>query len=449
MVRSYFLLLFAFLLLLQACAPYRNIAKQAKSNLLHNKELAAAHIGICVYEPATGKYWYVYNEEKYFVPASNTKLFTLYAGLKYLGDSLPGMRYLRKDGMTYLFPTGDPSFLHPGFSHQPVYDFLKKEKQPLALVDQHWKTTALGAGWAWDDYTDDYMVERSPLPMYNNWLRVGFVKDTLRFLPYDHFDAIPSREWTTPLMLRSRSRADLPQKFAVRRFREMNAFEYTPSNTVFTGARIPFIADAYTVLSMLADTLKTDRLSKNTFRYNFSTNDKPVVIHSQPADAVFTPMMHRSDNFFAEQILLMAANEHLGLLDEKQMIDTLLKTDLAGIPHRPKWVDGSGLSRYNLCTPNSLVWLLDKMKNEFGLERLQKILPTGGTGTLRNLYKADSGYIFAKTGTLSNHTALSGYLITRKKRLLIFSVLTNHYMNGAAPARAATERFLHALRERY
>ena len=159
--------------------------------------------------------------------------------------------------------------------------------------------------------------------------------------------------------------------------------------------------------------------------------------------------MHRSNNFFAEQTLLMASNEHLGFMSDAKIIDTILKSDLKEMPQKPKWVDGSGLSRYNLFTPQSFVYLLNKMKNEFGLERMKNILATGGEGTLSSYYKKDAGFIYAKTGTLSNNCALSGYLITKKGKLLIFSVLVNQYITGATPVRKAVEQFLQGIREKY
>jgi serine-type D-Ala-D-Ala carboxypeptidase/endopeptidase (penicillin-binding protein 4) len=115
----------------------------------------------------------------------------------------------------------------------------------------------------------------------------------------------------------------------------------------------------------------------------------------------------------------------------------------------PRWIDGSGLSRYNLFTPKDFIYILQKLKDEFGLERLKRILPTGGTGTLSSLYKQDSGYIFAKTGTLSNHIALSGFLITKKGKLLIFSVLPGNFTDSATPVRKAIEKFLSKIRQRY
>ena len=74
--------------------------------------------------------------------------------------------------------------------------------------------------------------------------------------------------------------------------------------------------------------------------YRFSN-----IIHSQPSDSVFKPMMHRSDNFFAEQTLIMASNEYLGYMSDERMIDTLLKTDLKDIPQQPAIMGFAGPSR--------------------------------------------------------------------------------------------------------
>ena len=69
---------------------------------------------------------------------------------------------------------------------------------------------------------------------------------------------------------------------------------------------------------------------------------------------------------------------------------------LVDLPQKPSWVDGSGLSRFNLFSPRDFVSVLIKLKNEFGMDRMKKILPTGGSGTLKNYYRADSGYVLCK-----------------------------------------------------
>jgi D-alanyl-D-alanine carboxypeptidase/D-alanyl-D-alanine-endopeptidase (penicillin-binding protein 4) len=158
--------------------------------------------------------------------------------------------------------------------------------------------------------------------------------------------------------------------------------------------------------------------------------------------------MHRSDNFFAEQTLLMVSNQWFGYMDERAVIDSMLKTDLKGLPDKPRWVDGSGLSRYNLFTPADYIWLLQKVKTEFPMERIKDILPTGNDGTLTNYYKSLEGKVFAKTGTLAGVVALSGYMYARSGKLLLFSTLVNNH-NGSAPAvRRAVEKYLTGVWEK-
>ena len=82
-----------FLFILSACSVQKQIAKSAKDVVLDVKALKTAHIGISIFDPAANKYLYNYQGDKYFVPASNTKLSTFYAAMKYLGDSLVGLRY--------------------------------------------------------------------------------------------------------------------------------------------------------------------------------------------------------------------------------------------------------------------------------------------------------------------------------------------------------------------
>ncbi len=412
------------------------------------------HIGISIYEPATGKFWYNYQAEKYFVPASNTKLFSLYAGMKYLGDSLPGLRYEIENGNINILGTGDPTFLHPDFKNQPVFDFLKKSRNVNYLLEGAISDfTPLGTGWAWDDFTSSDAAERSEMPIYGNIVKFYMQGDTVAVNPPAFYNY--SIQWNNRIL----KNGVMPYFKIVRPF-EDNSFHALGSSsmyhskTKFTSQLIPFKTfsnPAELFRDRIFIKLLEDTLHKKIGDWSY-VDARPIlknIIHSQPVDSLFTIMMHRSDNFFAEQTLLMASNEKLGYMSDRKMIDTLLKTDLADIPQKPRWVDGSGLSRYNLFTPKDFIYILQKLKNDFGFERLKVILPTGGTGTLSSLYKKDSGYIFAKTGTLSNHVALSGFLITKQNKLLVFSVLAGNFTTGATPIRKAIEKFLSNIRQRY
>src|SRR5262245_32605672 len=108
--------LVSLIVLLSSCGVQQKIAKSAKQ-VINDSSLLTAHLGISIYEPATDKYWYNYQGDKYFVPASNTKIPTCYAAMKYLGDSLKCFLSMENDTAILILPTGDPTFLHPDYKH--------------------------------------------------------------------------------------------------------------------------------------------------------------------------------------------------------------------------------------------------------------------------------------------------------------------------------------------
>jgi len=420
------------ILLFSSCSLERKLSKEAKQDILSQKDFASAHIGISLYDPAEGKYLYNYQSDKYFVPASNTKLFSCYAAMKYLGDSLLALRYVDKgNGTIEVEANGDPSFLHPDFTKQPAYDFLKKQKRIL-LTDENWRDNALGAGWAWDDYNSDYMAERSMMPVYGNVV---------------HFSNKNGLQVSPSFFQKNLDAKQTGNTFSVRRMFGTNQFFTRASSSKFSDTDIPFFTNEKNLLEqLLADTLKT---KVELAHFKLDRLPDVVNVYSQPTDSLLKIMMHRSDNFYAEQCLLMVSNDKLGYMNTARIIDTLLKTDLADLPQKPKWVDGSGLSRYNLFSPEDFVTILSKMKNEFGWNRITHILETGGTGTISSYYKNYAGRIYAKTGSLSNHIALSGYLITKKGKQLIFSVLVNAHQAPVANIRKGVEKFLTAVMDKY
>mgnify|MGYP000925291161 CR=1 FL=1 len=429
------------ILFLCCCSVSHKISRQANTILLKDTAISQGHIGISIYEPATNTYWYNYNADKYFIPASNTKLFTLYAGMKYLGDSLVGMKIMENENNICLFPTADPTLLHPDFKKQPVIEYLSTSKKNLWADRGNFKAKAYGTGWAWDDYNDSYMNERSALPVFGNNVVFSGTGEAIKGIPKSVISD------SSHVVLLNNNPIEYINK--VERDVHQNNFTIYAGGSENKNIVVPFITSVELAFKLLADTLHKD-ISLPGFHPPMNMNkSKTYLIHSQPSDSLFKPMMHNSDNLFAEQTLLMVSNERLGYMSDTDMIDTLLKNDFKDIPQKPRWVDGSGLSRYNQFTPQSFIYILEKLKNEFGLERLKTILSAGGEGSLKNYFKNDSSYIFAKTGTLSNNGTLSGFLVTKKGKLLIFSILVNHYQTGAAPVRIAVEHFLQQIRKKY
>ena len=427
-----------------SCKVTGQVSQKAVNIFLNDTAVRTGHAGISIYDPAAKKYLYNYNADKNFISSSNVKLFTLYAGMKYLGDSIVTAKVFESNDSLFFQPTGDPTFLHKDFKSQPFLNFLSVRKNNKLVFAPFTKNTftKYGQGWAWDDYQEDFMPERSQFPIFGNLFEVEKkgrhpVSNPPSFLANQFFSE-PAEDFIST-----------DTSFKIVRDADKNIFHFVPAADEFKKQSIPFITDETGLLfqmqlSFLADTLGT---KENKFSFDSTVSFQWRKICSRPVDSLFRPMMFNSDNFFAEQTLLMVSNEKLGYMGDEQMIDTLLKTDFKDLPTKPRWVDGSGLSRYDLFSPKDFIYILNKLQSEFGFARMKRILPTGGQGTLTNYYENDAGFIYAKTGSMSNNVSLSGYLITKKNKLLLFSVIINNFDGSGKSGRRAVEKLIKSIRE--
>lgn len=437
-------------LLMASCTLSRRTADAARNILLQDTALSQAHVGIALFDPTSGKWRYRHQADRYFVPASNTKLITCYAAMKHLGDSLDGIEWQELDTAIILWPTGDPTFLHPDYADQPVDSFLRAAQKPLRMVTDQWKTTPLGSGWSWDDYSAYYMAERSPFPIYGNvirWKQSVSRKENPTH-PGDTLDVFitsdPEVDWPVDF-----TPPDPRGRFSVERVRDANRFIITEGRRDGELVEVPFVTSGTSsALSLVEDSLHAF-IAATTSEGRSSVIRPRYTLRSRPVDSMLRPLMLRSDNFFAEQTLLMTARRLTGSFSEGPATEQLLRTTFSGMPHRPRWADGSGLSRYNLFTPADFVWVLDRMRADFGMKRVEGILPTPGIGTLRSYGTDLTGRIYAKTGTLSGVVALSGFVRADSGKWLVFSLLVNNHRGNAADIRKRFEAFLREVMRLY
>ena len=424
-----------------SCSTAHKIQLAAKKELLLDTTLRTGFTGVSVWDATAGKYIYNYQADHYFIPASNVKLFTVFAGLKYLSDSLIAFEYYKKEDTTYIFPTGDPTLLHPNFSQQPLNAFLASCKN-VVVDNSNAGIEKYGRGWAWDDYNDAYMAERNALPLYGNMVNAELSRSittdsnavTLHAVtPGFVFGKIAYHRDSTLLSPRLR--------------RDQNANNV---NVYYNKVSAPVAMQMPISTQGIQSSIDMLRLLyPNTHFTSRRLNKKQYALtplYSQPRDSLFRQMLWKSDNFFAEQTLLMASGKRLGYMSSENFIDSTLAIDLADIPQKPGWIDGSGLSRYNLFTPQSFIFILKKLYDVAGFSKMKILLPTGDEGTLTNYFKEEKGFIYAKTGTLSNNSSLCGYLVTKKNHVLMFAILCNNFKARTAPARRAMERFVKQLR---
>ena len=392
-------------------------------------------MGFLLYDPVSQKTLVEHKSSRYFTPASNTKIFTLYTGLKLLGDSVPAIKYQLNDDSLIFWGMGDPSLLYKNvFQNNRILSFLGNSEKSLFFSGVNFQTDRFGLGWAWDDYNFDYSPERSPFPIYGNLLSVSEnEKGNLTVMP-DYF---------SNLVVKGSQKKN--ESGVVRDMgSNLLTFSYGEERIKDT-LDIPFHIDDELTAKLLSDTLNR---MVTQIRKPLPTD--ALLLRSIPTDSLYRIMMQDSDNFIAEQILLMSAAMLSDTLKPEIAIDYMKNNFLADSPDKLMWVDGSGLSRFNLFTPRSIVSLWEKIGNQVPQERLFHLLAVGGqSGTLKNSYKAEEPYIYGKTGTLSNNHSLSGFILTKKGRTLIFSCMSANFVESTSEVRKSMEQILQTVRDRY
>ena len=168
-----------------------------------------------------------------------------------------------------------------------------------------------------------------------------------------------------------------------------------------------------------------------------------VAKHLSPPLADILKLMNKpSDNWIAELIFKTIGAEVIdepGTWRKGRQAVTEFLSEIMDDPPPHRFVDGSGLSRYNLLNAELLTDLLVYMYQRFELmpEYLASLPIAGVDGTLRNRMQGVSAekVLRAKTGTLSGVSALAGYTVTADDEVFAFGILISHYVGTPAQAR--------------
>ncbi len=165
--------------------------------------------------------------------------------------------------------------------------------------------------------------------------------------------------------------------------------------------------------------------------------DTLLVVQSVPLREILPAIMKPSQNQIAEIFLRTIGLEGTGVgtadsgrrVIERQFADWKIPSD--GFVVR----DGSGLSRSDLISPETIIGILDHMRRSANFQLFYSALPIAGVdGTISTRMRNTpaQGNLHAKTGTLQMVRSLSGYVTTADKRLLEFSILCNNWTTPQA-----------------
>lgn len=165
-------------------------------------------------------------------------------------------------------------------------------------------------------------------------------------------------------------------------------------------------------------------------------------VPSPPLSRIVRLTLVPSDNLFAEQLLKVVGAKAGGVGTTTGGARVVTQT-LKRFGISPRIADGSGLSRADATTPRQVVTLLDGLREQQGFRSGMPVAGRSGTLARRMRGTVAQDRCQAKTGTLSNVSALAGYCTTANNHTIAFALMFNSV--STYYAKAAEDRIAQLL----
>ena len=386
------LTLFIFSSLLFSCVSL----KKSYLNTVGTQNNTAA----LIYNQNKGKIVFENNAEDYFIPASTLKLVTALITKQVYPDNITLALYRAQGDSLHLKPTADPTLWHPKL-HQSQFDSILEAYEHL-IIHLNKAVSPYAPGWSWDDYDRYYSAERSIMPIAGNQIYIN---------PLD-----PLKTRVYPQYFKDNISVEAEEhKFR----RALSKNEFVISSKQKDSISIPFIYDQIDLSTLISSLSRKDVQirTENEIEESWKT------LQGIESDSLIRYMLEKSDNFLAEQMLLLST-KHLYNSFE---IDSLIQNHKKELSIKGRWVDGSGLSRYNLISPKELTQILMQLKKENSLNYIQQILPKK-TLSIDNI-PVD---FYGKTGSMSGVYNYVGVVETKKNNEVYLALFQNNAIDGSA-----------------
>jgi D-alanyl-D-alanine carboxypeptidase/D-alanyl-D-alanine-endopeptidase (penicillin-binding protein 4) len=443
-------------------------------------EVRRGRIGIKIVSLNTGTVIFENDSDKYFMPASNMKNFTIATAIEKLtpdfrfvtivrAAALPDANGVIKGDLT-IVGNGDIS-ISTAFSNGDYYkgldDLAEKIKQAgvkrvegdLVGDESYFQGFALPWTWEWDDLQSYYGAEISALPINDNAVDISVMPGSpgtacvARVSPVNQIMRVVNKCMTTA--------AGTKRELTVFKLIDQNVLEITgsmPAGDDEFKDSVAITHPAELFVALLRQRLESKGVTV-TGTTRIVNNSRPPIcptcivpplvnitsLESPPFNVIAAKTLKPSQNMYTETIL-WTLGEQIGRKSSPRGESAALGLNVVkaflkeiGIPADGIiQYDGSGLSRHDLITPSAVVTLYTYMaKQSKYAQTWRDSLSIGGVdGTLKNRFKgtAAAGNIRGKTGTLDQVSALSGYMTTIRGEQIIISII----VNGVAEPRQRT-----------
>ncbi|MBD2357098.1 D-alanyl-D-alanine carboxypeptidase/D-alanyl-D-alanine-endopeptidase [Tolypothrix sp. FACHB-123] len=427
--------------------------------VINRPEFSRVRWGILIQPLSSGQTLYSRDAQKYFTPASNTKLLTTAAALQHLGANfrIRTSIYQNSNGVLRVVGRGDPSLSDTqlqALAQQLKQKGITQIKQLIA-DDSYIQGDIVNPTWQWEDVQSDYGAPVSSFILNENIFSFRLAPQTLgKPLQIAWTDSNEERRWrivnqSTTVSKNQTNYIDVTRDLTGTVLRIQGQLTQNSQPYLVT---LPVVDPNYYFLRRFRTILATEKISLGqTLVFNGGNNQQEIAaIDSPPLSQLVTEVNVNSNNLYAEALLRALAvkqprvqnkiTANIGLEVLKASL-----TQLGVDPTSYSLVDGSGLSRRNLLSPEALVQTLRLMAKTPVAAIYRASLPIAGkTGTLKNRFRNTpaEGIVQAKTGTLTGAVSLAGYMNGTKYEPLVFSIMVNQSDRLASSLRQAIDEIV-------
>jgi D-alanyl-D-alanine carboxypeptidase/D-alanyl-D-alanine-endopeptidase (penicillin-binding protein 4) len=432
-----------------------------------------AYWGLLITDADSGDVIYSLNAGRYFMPASNAKLFTTAMALATLGPDFHIRTTVenaaqpdssgRLQGDLVLVGRGDanlssrvipfverperngpPEKALADLADQVVAAGVKEISGDIIADDSYFAPERYPPGWGIDDAVWSYGAAVSALVINDNFISVILRPGAMVGAPLV-YSAAP---WPGIYEFRNdavTNAAGTEPKLRLERDLDSQSFHLTGTLPLDAPARelqLAVTQPAENAAAILMQLLQARgvRVEGRSRARHADRNAQPqtappmhvLAEHTSPAllqDVRLTNKL--SINLHAELLLRVAAKEKAAAttMDDALAFATAFRQGIGIAPDEVQLTDGSGLSRGDLVTPQSVVQLLAYAQRQpWGPDFAASLPVAGRDGTLETRMRgtAAAGQIHAKTGLVEHVNSLSGYATSRRGAHLIFSIFGNN-----------------------
>ena len=442
--------------------------RNAVGDLLADDKLPDAFWGVYVQNLRTGEVVFAQNADKNLMPASNLKLLTTAAALDALG---PDYRYVTRlyfngtardstlRGDLVLRGSGDPTFGSPLFPNDPLAAWARElkalgvariegrligdddviDEQPYAdgwdinhIATADWASGVGGLSYAENLVTVNIAGTQAGEPASVEPVPGGYVRVRNDL-------TTSGRRGYNPIRLR----------------RTVGTNEIVVEGAVsarYAGAaRVPIQDPTAFTLHAFAERLRAEGITvaaeivdADELEEEPGYDGAPVLAHVSPPLAEMLKIINeKSNNFFAEQVFRTIGAGGTATSGERRVFAFLEKAgvETTGLSVR----DGSGLSRKNLLSPQTMGEVLAYLYRSPLRDAYLATLPTGGQPETTLRYRLAGLPVRAKTGSIEHVRALSGYVAGPNDTPYVFVLFANNFTSRSSLVALAQNEIVTAI----